>query len=129
DFRFLQDGKSVKRKRTRQQRWVVCRKAGVAMALLTLLAIAFLSTFHGRRDSVLRSSKSEVNSLVSEFRSANPKVNNLVARGNHLMLSATSENLDAALTFFNEAAALEPDFVPAYVGIFTVRMRQQWGHR
>jgi serine/threonine protein kinase len=113
DLALLQRGKSVKAMRRQQQRWAVGKKAGLAVVLLALLTAGTLLFLRGLPDR--------------DLRSANQEVNNLVAQGNHCVLSATPERVNQALDYFKSAIALDPRFAPAYFGLFRAYMQQQEG--
>jgi serine/threonine protein kinase len=106
---ILQNGKSVRAKRVREERWALARKvlrAGVRVRELASAAAAF-----GKRDSA-----------TSDVQSETPEVNNLVEKGHICALGATEERLRQAAKYFAQAAEREAEFLPAHVGLFRVRM-------
>jgi tetratricopeptide (TPR) repeat protein len=112
DLELLQRGKSVKRQRTLQQRWVVFRKVGISVVSLALVTAGAFFFLHAQTDR--------------DLHSADRRVENLVAEGNDVLKKATPERLLAALDYFNKAVKLDPQFAPTYVGLFRVRLAQQF---
>jgi serine/threonine protein kinase len=106
---LLKDGQSVKAKRGRDQRWNFARKVLQAGARLREVASAA---------SVLV----KADSAKPDIQSAIPEVNNLVEKGHICALGATQERLLQAGKYFVAAAELEPEFLPAAVGLFRVRL-------
>jgi serine/threonine protein kinase len=123
DLELLQRGKSVKRKRALQRWYAAGRAAGVAvssLAAVLVLSMLLLNWLHGRK------SHSGVPGVDPdpELHSSIPEVDELVERGNQSAISQTPERLNQALEFFNKALKLDPKFLPAYFGVFRVRVFQ-----
>jgi len=104
DLTILEVGESIKRRRTLQQRWAVCKKAGIAVVLVALATAAALFFVRDRRDG--------------DLLSADPKVNALVEQGNLCILSETPERVSQALKYFKEAIDRDPQSVSAWFGLF-----------
>jgi hypothetical protein len=111
ELKVLQRGRSLKHVRTFQKGLAICRKAGWVAALLGLITAAAVFGWRGGGNNV-------------EFHSATPEVDKLVEKGNAALLSSTPSRLGQAGSFFDQAAALEPNFVPARIGLFVVRMQE-----
>src|SRR5262249_55312542 len=106
ELRLLERGRSVKRKRRRQQLWLACKRASVPLVvlMLTIIATALILRIHPDTD----------------LHSAIPDVNELVEQGNLCLLRATPKQYAKAQDYFNQAIKLDPDFVPAHFGLFRV---------
>ncbi len=104
DLTLLQRGKSVKRKRALHHWLAVGKKTGLAVSLLSVVVAAVVFLRQSPRDPYLHS--------------AIPEVNWLVEQGNKVVQERTPERVRTALGYFNEAIQLDPNFVPARVGVF-----------
>ncbi len=123
DLELLQRGKSVKRKRAFQRCYAAGRMA--VMAASSLAVVLVLSTWLvGRFQN--RNVRLGIPGVDPdpEVHSAIPDVDELVARGNQAAISQTPERLNQALDFFDGALKLDPKFLPAYFGVFRVRVFQ-----
>ena len=104
DLELLQRGKSVKQKRTRQQRWAMARKVLAAAAVVGVLAMG--ATMLWRQSRVTRPL------------SSNPQAEALYQQAEYEVKSETLDRLQQAYTNLNEAVKLDPGFVDAYFKMF-----------
>jgi serine/threonine protein kinase len=105
DLELLQRGKSVQRKRALQHWLAVSKKAGLAVALLSMVVAAAVVFRQHSSDPYLHS--------------AIPGVDKLVEQGNSVVQGRSAERIRTALGYYNEAVQLDPNFVPARFGVFT----------
>jgi serine/threonine protein kinase len=106
DLALLAQGKSVKQKRTRQQRWAVAKKMLVTAAVLGVLAAG--ATIFWRQSRVTRPL------------SANPQAEELYQQAVYEMKTDTLDRRLQAYTNLTEAVKLDPRFIDAYYKMFEV---------
>ena len=111
DLELLQRGQSVKKRRVRQQRWAICKKAGLSAVLVALAATVMLRLLRRGVEDYPESPIAEVNILVDQ--------------GNTFLKSATPEGVRNAMASFNEAIKRDPKFIPAYWGLFGTYVYQR----
>ncbi len=100
DLALLGQGKSVKQKRTRRQRWAVAKKVLVAALMFTMLAVG----------ATLLWRQSRVNRPLS----TNPQAEELYQQAVYEIKSDTLDRHLQAYTNLVEAIRLDPKFVDAY---------------
>jgi serine/threonine protein kinase len=106
ELHLLESGKSVKTRHTRQQIWNVCKKAGLAIALVALVVTMTFRLMPRR-----------VNEYVQ---SLDPEVNSLVEQGFVAWREGTPKRIRYAEERFQVALQKEPNFVPALYGLGAV---------
>jgi serine/threonine protein kinase len=109
DLELLKRGKSVKRQRTLQRVWTVCKTTGLATALITLVVIGIIQFTRDEADKYPKSSKAEVN--------------NLVKQGHDLLRFEIPAQIAQAERKFKRAAEVDPSFVPAQFGLHDTYFR------
>lgn len=115
DLERLQQGHSVKRRRILQQRRVLARKAGVVMAVVALLAGAFVGVSHS---FVARSERSDGGPSTNDMATA------LCARGMLIIRGDTYERYAEAYTNFVRAIKLDPRYARPYAGLLELKVRE-----
>ena len=108
DLRLLERGSSIKRKRALQRGLAVSKKAALVLGLVGVLAGATIVGWRSHGDGKLHSGKRDVDNLVDQ--------------ANAVLLSQTPSRLQQAGDLFNQAVELDPQFPPAHIGVFEVRM-------
>jgi serine/threonine protein kinase len=106
DLALLNQGKSVKQKRTREQRWVLAKNVLAMAAVLGVITVS--ATFLWRQSRVTRPL------------SANPQAVELYQQAVYEMKSDTIERRLQAYTNLTEAVKLDPGFIDAYYAMFEV---------
>lgn len=106
DLTLLNQGKSVKQKRTQQQRWAVAKK--VLLAAIVFGVIAIGTTILWRQSRVARPL------------SSNPQAEELYREAVYEAQSDTVDRRLQAYTNLVEAIKLDPGFVDAYYAMFEV---------
>jgi serine/threonine protein kinase/tetratricopeptide (TPR) repeat protein len=114
DLALLGEGKSVKQKRTQQQRWVVCKKAGIGVTTLAALAAAFVFLSRG-------------NMPADPFPDG-PNSTNLIAnadceKGLAIIREDNNAQLTEAYSYFTNAIKLDTNFARPYVGLLEMALR------
>jgi serine/threonine protein kinase len=104
DLELLQRGKSVKQKRTRQQRWAIAKKVLVTAAVLGVIAAS--ATMLWRQSRVTRPL------------SSNPQAEALYQQAVYELQGGTLDRAQQAYTNLAEAVKLDPRFVDAYYKMF-----------
>jgi tetratricopeptide (TPR) repeat protein len=115
EIELLQGGQSVKRRRTIRQRRAVCKKAGVGLAVLAVLATGVVILLQRLLRSELSSDGPPSTNMLANTLCAKAM---LIIRGDNY--AAFSE----AYTNFNKAIVLDPNFARAYVGLLDLRSRE-----
>jgi serine/threonine protein kinase len=105
---LLESGRSVRRTRARQQIWSVCKKAGLAVALVASVITVSSRFLPAAGDRYVQSS--------------NPEVNKLVEQGFYAWREGTPQRVHHAQECFEKALQREPNFVPALYGLATVHL-------
>ncbi len=112
DLALLQNGKSVRRKRTNEQRWVAGKKA--ALALIVLGAIT-ANLFIFLRPFSHAESAGEGPPSTNEYATA------LCDKAMSIMRADNYAAFPEAYTDLNKAIALDPNYARPYVGLFDLR--------
>jgi serine/threonine protein kinase len=115
DLALLDQGKSVRQKRTRQWFWSVGKKAGLALSALAVVAI--LISFLPRQ-----SRRSEPSSDGAD--STNLEANALCDKGMYILRGDDFLQISEAYTNFHRAIALDPNFARPYVGLLEIHVRE-----
>ena len=120
DLALLGQGKSVKQKRTRQQRWAVAKKTLVAAAALILVVagVVFLWQTISRHNPPAVPSADEVGAVGT----SNPKAADAYRLGLQSLRVGTSEEFRRALGYFQDALDADPSFVAAYARLFEAHL-------
>jgi serine/threonine protein kinase len=101
ELALLQNGRSVCRKHVLERCWVMLKKFGpVAGGVVLLMASPLL-----------------VNLLKHE-KTADPETERLYLQGQFLLSRLTDESVGNAISNFNQAIKIDPQFVPAYISLF-----------
>ena len=116
DLALLGQGKSVKQKRTRQQQWMVGKKAGLALSALAVAA-ALISLWPRQP-----AERSEPSSDGPD--STNLEANALCDKAMYILRGDDFMQIAAAYTNFNRAIALDPNFARPYVGLLEIHVRE-----
>ena len=104
DLALLGQGKSVRQKRTRQQRWARAKKVLVTAAVLGVIVASATVLWRQSR--------------VNRPLSANPQAEALYQQAVYEMQGGTHERSGQAYTNLAEAVKLDPRFVAAYYKMF-----------
>jgi serine/threonine protein kinase/tetratricopeptide (TPR) repeat protein len=105
ELELLRIGESIRKKRSREQRWSVTKRV--------LQIGAQVAEFTAAANKALRRRM-----LDTDLHSEIPEVNNLLERGHICALAATPERLRQSARYFQQALDLHRDFIPACVGLF-----------
>jgi len=115
DLAHLNQGKSVKQKRSRQQYWAVARKVSFAFIVLAAITALISALPH-------RSIRPEPSSDGPD--STNLEANALCDKGMYILRGDDFLQIAAAYTNFNRAIALDPNFARPYVGLLEIHVRE-----
>ncbi|MEK7676834.1 MAG: tetratricopeptide repeat protein [Verrucomicrobiota bacterium] len=115
DLALLQGGQSVKRHRTRQQRWGIGKKAAFALGVLAIVAanVAILLRQFNRSDF-----------SADGPASTNMVANTLCTKGLLTLRGDNYAQFAEAYTNFHRSIELDPHFARPYVGLFELRLRE-----
>jgi serine/threonine protein kinase/Tfp pilus assembly protein PilF len=118
DLALLEQGESVKKKRTRQQRWAVAKKVGLGLIILVLLAaiLPLLSR---------QSQRSEYSSDGSD--STNMEANAYCDKGLLILRGDNYTEVGEAYADFTNAIRLDPNYARPYVGLLELQVREDVG--
>ena len=116
ELALLQGGKSVRRKRSRQQLWLICRRAGIAFA-------AFATVVFGV--AILMRENAQTDVYPDGPPSANMVANMLCAKGMLIVQEDNHAQFAEAYTNFNQAIALDTNFARPYIGLLDLRLRHE----
>jgi serine/threonine protein kinase len=115
DLALLGQGKSVRQKRTRQQRWLLGKRAGLISFVLAVIAAIIFNLPH-------RSNRSEPSSDGPD--STNLEANALCDKGMYILRGDDFMQIASAYTNFIRAIALDPNFARPYVGLLEIHVRE-----
>jgi len=114
DLALLGQGKSVKQKRTRQQRWLVCKRVAIGVAALAAVAAVVFILVRGNAPT---------DSYPDGPNSTNLIANADCEKGLAIIREDNYTQLPEAYAYFTNAISLDPHFARPYVGLLEMALR------
>jgi len=124
DLALLRQGKSVKQKRTQQQRWLICKRAGFVLFGVAVVAVIIAFFFVRPREIVPTQKIWPADLYPDGPPSTNEVANTLCTEGFRIIRSDEYTNYFEAYTDFRRAIELEPRFAQPSVGMLELRLRE-----
>jgi tetratricopeptide (TPR) repeat protein len=115
ELALLEQGKSVRQKRTQQQRWVVCKRVCIGLAAVAAIAASVAILSRGVSPSAPSTDGPP---------STNDAATALCTSGLLITRSDNYQRFAEAYTNFHQAIELDPRFARPYVGLLELRLRE-----